>query len=105
MNKLIIAIVFISIISIVYILKFRETFISSKCSDVQIDSIDPTHPKCIEQCIDRYTWTDVNRPNTSRIIGELNDDGNYASLKTSNCFKCVRNFYHGLKLIKENKCN
>ena len=105
MNKLIIAIVFILLLSIVYILKFRETFTSSKCHNVQIDSVDPRHPNCYEKCIHKFTWTDENKKNFSNVSGELNDDASDVLLKTSNCYKCVRNFYHGLKLIKENKCN
>jgi len=42
--------------------------------------------------------------NFSKNSGDLNDDATMVSLKTSGCFKCLRNFYHGIELIKNNTC-
>ena len=108
MNKLLILCVVVLVLSIVYIIKFRETFSSSQCSDLDIESINPTHPECMSRCIHDFTWTEDNiaaKGNFSKNSGDLNDDATMASLKTSNCFKCMRNFYHGIKLIKDNTCN
>lgn len=106
MNKLLILCVVVLLLSIVYIIKFRETFSSPKCSDLDIYSINPNHPDCISKCIHDYTWTEDNiEGNFSKKSGDLNDKATSASLKTSNCFKCMRNFYHSIKLIKDNTCS
>ena len=31
------------------------------------------------------------------LLGNIKDDVTPAHLRTSNCYKCMRNFYHGLK--------
>lgn len=103
MNLLIIGIV-IFVISILYIFKFKEYFTSQQCGNLNVSSIDPNHPNCISSCIHDYTWTDNNKTNFTKIIGNLKEDTNPEKLKASNCFKCVRNFYHGIKLINDNRC-
>ena len=107
MNKLLILSIVVLVLSIIYILKFRETFASQQCNNLDIDLIDPKHPDCISKCVHDYTWTkDNNRElgNFSKNSGDLNDDATMVSLKTSGCFKCLRNFYHGIELIKNNTC-
>ena len=109
MNKLLILSIVVLVLSIIYILKFRETFASQQCNNLDIDLIDPKHPDCISKCVHDYTWTEANISASDNISkkdkeGTLNDDAIMASLKTSGCFKCLRNFYHGIELIKENTC-
>lgn len=102
MNKLILPIIFILIISFIYIFKFKETF--QQCAVTPSSDIDPRHPNCISKCINDHTWTIENRSNVSKILGNLKDNVTPAILRTSNCYKCIRNFYHGAKKIRENTC-
>jgi hypothetical protein len=103
MNKLIILIIVIFIISLIYILKFKETF--QQCPVSPITEIDPRHPNCVSKCIHDYTWTIENRSNIAKILGNIKDDVTPAHLRTSNCYKCMRNFYHGIKKIRDNTCS
>ena len=72
MNKLIILMIIIFIISLIYILKFKETF--QQCPVSPITEIDPRHPNCVSKCIHDYTWTIENRSNIAIILGNIKDD-------------------------------
>lgn len=101
MNSLL-PIIIILVISLIYILKFKETF--QQCPVAPISDINPRHPNCLSKCIHDHTWTIQNRSNISKILGNLKDDVTAAHLRTSNCYKCIRNFYNGAKKIGDNRC-
>lgn len=102
MNSLL-PIIIILVISLIYIVKFKETF--QQCVVTPTSDIDPRHPNCLSKCIHDHTWTTENRSNISKMLGNLKDDVTSAHLRTSNCYKCLRNFYQGVKKIRENTCS
>lgn len=77
----------------------KETF------QQQNADINPNHPNCVSKCIHDFTWTTENRPNVGKTVGNIQENISPAALQTSNCFKCIRNFYHGAKKIRDNTCN
>ena len=128
-NMINIIIILVLIIFIIYLFTTKEYF-NNKCSllsisksksgdnaDLNADgaadvNVDPSNPKCVGICINKFTWT---RQNLSPInIGEKDKNekigtskSNYSDNEfvTEKCFQCIKNFYKITDLIHQESCS
>ena len=68
-------------------------------------TVNPNLPECVGICINQHTNTSENigSSGSSRnsVIGQLKTGHQPFHIRTSRCDQCIKNFYKGLKLMKD----
>jgi len=80
-------------------------------------NVCPENPDCVGICLNQFTWTEENMKDyyfddleeQQDFVGRLktlNKDKEKTKnlIVTSQCYKCIKNFYPILNLLHENKC-